>query len=79
MVAKTNRDRFVQEDAIESERKFVDPFICLICENIANNAVQCSSCKQIFDKECMNRDNCSKCGNKFIAEELNPNLLTMFG
>ena len=41
-------DRLGKDDVEESDRRFVDPFICPICLSIADRAVQCASCKQIF-------------------------------
>ena len=37
-------DRLGKDDVEESDRRFVDPFICPICLSISNRAIQCSSC-----------------------------------
>ena len=83
MVKETGRDKLHRDDAVDTERKFVDPFICQICFYVAQNGVQCGHCKQVFDRSCIEQwlqsnVNCSQCKNVFELEELNRNLVNMF-
>ena len=55
-----------------------------MCVSVAEQAVQCGNCKQIFDRKCIDNwlegnVNCTKCSENFQMEELNPNLVNMFG
>ena len=84
IVSQTGREKLVREDAVQVERKFADPFVCPICVSVAEHAIQCGNCKQIFDRECIHNwlegdANCTACKNPFQLEELNRNLVNMFG
>lgn len=73
-------DRLGKDDVEESDRRFVDPFICPICLSIADRAIQCGNCKQIFHQQCIKQwlsqggSKCSQCKAPFVPEEQNRNL-----
>ena len=46
-------ERLGKDDVEEQDRRFVDPFICPICIGISFRSIQCSDCKQIFHKTCI--------------------------
>mmetsp|Transcript_21136 Transcript_21136/g.26025 ORF Transcript_21136/g.26025 Transcript_21136/m.26025 type:complete len:107 (-) Transcript_21136:845-1165(-) len=46
-------ERLGKEDVEESDRRFVDPFICPICLSISFRAIQCNNCQQIFHQQCI--------------------------
>lgn len=39
LVAHTGRDKLTRDDAVNCERKFVDPFVCTICMSVAQDAI----------------------------------------
>ena len=81
MFELSGNDKLTKEDALESDQKFVDPFLCPICFYIVQEKnVQCNDCQQIFDDHCLKKwleqnGSCPSCkSDRFNAQVMNRNL-----